>query len=208
MKARLKFLANVVGNRIVAWTQFVLAAALFIHVLLLLTERLKETSSPASSVHDMQEARHMMHGGSSSSSISSRTSSSSRRNRTKAVGANGTVPEVLVAVLNKHYWAEFFGNDWMEMHCKRNGLPLVCRMVHVHGNKDYEAPAAAHELISQADGLMYSLCPGPRHPAAHPDTPVILHSLESSHMYPCINDAARMRHVQIEMTYRTCSEVS
>eukprot|EP00775_Hariotina_reticulata_P004859 gene4859-5104_t len=80
-------------------------------------------------------------------------------------------------------------------------------MVHVHGNKDYEDPAAAYDLVSRADGLMYSLCPGPRHPAAQPDTPVILHSLESSHMYPCINDAARMRHVQIEMTYRTCSQV-
>lgn len=207
MKARLKYLANIAGNRIIACTQFVLAAALVIHVLLLLTARLKEGSSSPSSVHDMEELRSMMHGG-SSSSISSRTSSVSRRNRTKAVGSNGTVPEVMVAVLNKHYWAEFFGYDWMEMHCKHKGLPLVCRMVHVHGNKDYEDPAAAYDLVSRADGLMYSLCPGPRHPAAHPDTPVILHSLESSHMYPCINDAARMRHVQIEMTYRTCSQVS
>jgi hypothetical protein len=116
-------------------------------------------------------------------------------------------PSALVALSNNHWWPSAFGQNWEEL-CHSRGQPIDCRYVNIHSSNPNLTSDERQQLASKADALLYYTCPdGPRPLGANPNTPVVAMAAQGHANSSCMNKADIMGKVQIEMSYKSCSQV-
>jgi len=114
--------------------------------------------------------------------------------------------KIVVALANEHWWPKWFTHEWNET-CSLDGQLLGCRYVNLLNSN--LTLRARHRLAARADALLYHLCPNtPRPTGSRPEIPIVAMSAESSVNYPCLNSPSAMQKADIEMTYKSCAQVS
>jgi hypothetical protein len=116
--------------------------------------------------------------------------------------------EVLVALSNSHWWPSAFGEDWVESNCNYDGQPMNCRYVNIHSSNSNLNSDERQQLAAKADALLYYTCPdGSRPPGANPNTPLVAMTAPGQADSSCMSKTDIMGNVQIEMSYKSCSQV-
>eukprot|EP00775_Hariotina_reticulata_P001602 gene1602-1942_t len=117
-------------------------------------------------------------------------------------------PQALVALANNHWWPEAYGHDFTDRGCMYRGHPMTCRYVNLHSSNKDLTTDQRQQLASQADALLYYVCPdGQRPEGAKATVPVVAMASQGHGKSMCMSDPDIMRNVQIEMSHRSCSQV-
>jgi len=115
--------------------------------------------------------------------------------------------DVLITMVNRHFWAKYFGHNWTEP-CSYDSQPLTCRYVNIHSSNNNMTADTRQQVASRADALVYHICPdGPRPEGVRPNVPTVAMTIESPSNHLCMNQPEVMRHADIDMSYRRCAQV-
>jgi hypothetical protein len=114
---------------------------------------------------------------------------------------------ILVGLVNHHWWPYYLTQQW-NVSCTYQDKPLICQYVNIHSSNTNMTDEQRQQATARADGLMYHICPHePRPAGAQPNAPVVVMTIESPGNNPCMSDPEIMKKGDIDMSYRSCSQV-